>query len=243
MREVSQFSEKVADGLLVDFGILARPVIFVAESPQQDAGMVIVLHNHGTQSAARHLFEGVVADATAAPGNLLPDEDAETVAEFQYPPRLLVVSKTNEVRAHLLDEVHLLLDQVVRHCCGVACVIFMAVRSAEKQPFAVELEGSVVDPFRMTNAKGLASKVSPAGAGKRNTALVEVRVGGTPQVRLGEREVRKFLRAGPGSDGLLFRLDRGALSVDDLNREIEGVAGAGRIVERADDVDLSRSCG
>ena len=39
--------------------------------------MIVVLGDHVAEGAAAHLLEDVVADAAAAPGNLLPDEDAE----------------------------------------------------------------------------------------------------------------------------------------------------------------------
>ncbi len=116
--------------------------------------MVVVLGDHVAEHAASHLFEGVVADSGAAPGDLLPNEDAETVAELEHAARLLVVSKADEVRAHILDELHLLVDEVVGHGGGVACVVFVAVGSAEEEALAVELEGAVLDPLGMTQAEG-----------------------------------------------------------------------------------------
>ncbi len=110
----------------------------------------------------RHLLEDVVADAAAAPGNLFPDEDAEPVAVLEHAARLLVVGETDEVRAHVLDELHLLVDEVVGHGGCVACVVFVAMGSAEEESLAVELEGAVVDPLGVANAEGLLRDVLAA---------------------------------------------------------------------------------
>src|ERR1700727_2316863 len=44
----------LADGGLVDSGVLGGPVVFFAETPEQNAGMVVVLRDHVAQGAAAH---------------------------------------------------------------------------------------------------------------------------------------------------------------------------------------------
>ena len=83
-------------GLLI-VGVFGGPVVLVAEAPEENAGVVVVLGDHVAEHAARHLFEDVVADAAAAPGDLFPDEDAEPVAEIEHAARLLVVREADEV--------------------------------------------------------------------------------------------------------------------------------------------------
>ena len=101
-----------ADRLLVDARVLGGPVVFVAEAPEKDRwGGCSAGRSCCGACAAAHFFEDVVADAAAAPRNLFPDEDAESVAEIEHAARLLVVGEADEVCAHLLDELHLLFEK------------------------------------------------------------------------------------------------------------------------------------
>ena len=120
--------------------------------------MVVVLRDHVAQGAAAHLLEDVVADAAAAPGNLFPHEQAEPVAELEHAARLLVVREADEVCAHVFDELHLLIEQVVGHGRSVAGVIFVAVGSRAIAALSVQLERSMVDEFGVANAEGLVAR-------------------------------------------------------------------------------------
>ena len=145
--------------------------------------MVVVLRDHVAQRAAPHLLKYIVADSGAAPGNLFPYEDAEAIAVLQYAARLLVVRKTDEVCANLLDELHLLIEKVVRYRGGVAGMVFVAMRAAQKEAFAVELERAVLHPLGVANAEALLRDGFGNGSGlERNAALVEMRVGGAPEM-------------------------------------------------------------
>ncbi len=124
--------------------------------------MVVVLLDHVAQRPAAHLLEDVVADAAAAPGNLLPHEDAESIAELKHATRLLVVGEANEVGSHLFDELHLLLDEVIGHPGRVTGVVFVAMGSAKEKAFAIKLERSMLDPLGMTYPEGLAGRVLAA---------------------------------------------------------------------------------
>ena len=145
---------------LVDLGILGGPVVLVAEAPQQNAGMVVVLRDHVAQGAAAHLFEDVIANAATAPGNLLPHEEAEPVAVLEHAPRLLIVRQPDEICAHVLDEVHLLVEQVVGHRRCVAGVVFVAMRPAQQQTLAIQLERAMVDEFGVADAEGLVRNIA-----------------------------------------------------------------------------------
>ncbi len=104
-------------------------------------------------------MERVAADASAAPGDLFPDEDAEFVAEFEDAARLLVVCEADEVHAHVLDELHLLTDEVVGHRGCIAGVVFVAMGAAQEEAFAIELEGAMFDELGVADAEGLVSDV------------------------------------------------------------------------------------
>ena len=53
---------------LIDARVFGGPVVFVAETPEEDAGVVVVLGDHVAERAAAHLFEDVAAYSAAAPG-------------------------------------------------------------------------------------------------------------------------------------------------------------------------------
>ncbi len=115
--------------------------------------MVVVLADHIAERAAAHLFEDLAAYSGAAPLDLFPDEDSEAVAEVEDAARLLVVREADEVDASILDELHLLVDQVVGHGGGISSVVFVAVGSAEQQALAVEFEGAVLDPLGVSQSR------------------------------------------------------------------------------------------
>ena len=66
-----------------------------------------MLIDHIAQHAMRLLLPNVVADAAAAPWDLFPNHDAEFVAEIEDDARLLIMREPDEVRAHVLDHLHL----------------------------------------------------------------------------------------------------------------------------------------
>src|SRR5260370_5877257 len=134
VREKMKLLQVLPESPLVDLGILRGPVIFVSQPPEQNAGMVIVLADHVAQGTPAHLSEGFVADSSAAPRNLLPYEDPQAVAVLEDSARLLIVCEANEAHAHILDELHLLIEQLVGHSRRVPRVIFVPMRSTDEQP-------------------------------------------------------------------------------------------------------------
>ena len=83
MGKVVQFLHEGADTFLVLRFEVARPVVFVAEAPHDDGRMVAMLLDEGLEHVATLLLVTVTADATAAPRNLFPDQEAEFIAKFQ----------------------------------------------------------------------------------------------------------------------------------------------------------------
>src|SRR5580704_7715114 len=179
--------------------------------------MVVVLGDHVAEHAARHLLEDVVADPSATPGDLFPDEDSEPVAVIENAARLLIVGETDEVRAHFLDEVHLLIDEVVGHGGCVACMVFVAMSSAEEESLAVELEGAVLDPLGVTYAEGLLRDVLAVWTGEGNAAYVEIRGGRAPEDGCGYAEGNDFGGRGPRFHRVFGVMDRCALLVENFN--------------------------
>ena len=82
--------------------------------------------------------------------------------------------------AHVLHQLHLLVDQVVRHRRGVAGVVFVAMGAAQQQALAVQLEWTVLDEFGVANAEGLARDILSARAVEGDVALIEMRRSGAP---------------------------------------------------------------
>ncbi len=229
MREHAQLLQIRADGLLVDLRILGRPVVLVAQTPQQNAGMVVVLRDHVAQRAAAHLLEDVVAHAAAAPGNLLPHQDAEPVAVLEHTPRLLVVPQPNEICAHVFDELHLLLEQFIRHRRRIACVVFVAAGPAQQQTLSIQLERPMFDELGVADAECLMRDISGV-CSQRHTALIKMRVGRAPQLRRGHGEAGDLHRTLPGLHHLFCAVNQCSLRVRHLNGDFERIGRTRRVV-------------
>src|SRR5579871_4997754 len=92
------------------------------------------------------------------------------------------MGETDEVDAYFFDELHLLIDEIVGHGGCVSGVVFVAVGSAEKKALAVEFERAMLDPLGMAKAEFFVCGVFAARVFDGDAALVELRLGGTPQV-------------------------------------------------------------
>src|SRR5215471_4203638 len=69
--KVVQFAYELADLCFVEFLEVAGPVVFIAKSPDDYRGMVLVLIDHGTQHVPRLLLVAVTPQSAAAPRDLL----------------------------------------------------------------------------------------------------------------------------------------------------------------------------
>ena len=106
VREVVQFAHKGADAVRVELLEVARPVVFVAHAPKDDAGVVAVLADHIGEHAACLFAVLLAAQSATAPRNLFPHQKPQLVAEAEDDFRLLVVAQADEVGAHCLDLLH-----------------------------------------------------------------------------------------------------------------------------------------
>ena len=107
------------------------------------------------QHGARLLFPFFTHDAGAAPGRLLPDQQAQLIAEVKHHARLLIVAKADEVCTHGLDQLQFLAELVIGLGGGNFGVVHMALCTAQQQALAVEFEGTVIDKLRVPDAEPL----------------------------------------------------------------------------------------
>src|SRR5690348_12099268 len=80
MRQRVQLFQESADAVLAVTGKITRPVYFISQSPDDHGGMVAMLANHVRQHPLCLFFINFPAQSAAAPGDLFPREDTETVA-------------------------------------------------------------------------------------------------------------------------------------------------------------------
>src|SRR5262249_34446624 len=153
MRLVVQLSHEGADLVLVEFGEVARPVILVAQTPNDHGRMVVVLVDHVAEHSPSLFLVVLASQTTAAPGNLFPDEQAELVAAVEHSAGLLIVAQPDEVRAHLLDQLHLGANQLFAHRRTEQGVVLVAMRSLDQKSRAIESERTVVDKFKRAQSK------------------------------------------------------------------------------------------
>src|SRR5690606_16636383 len=70
VRQVIQFSHKRSYFLFIELLEVARPIVFIAEPPDDDRRVVMVLFNHMGQHPASLRFIHFASQSAAAPGYL-----------------------------------------------------------------------------------------------------------------------------------------------------------------------------
>ena len=94
VRQVAHLRHERANRLLIDARIFGRPVIFVAETPQNDRTDGCNADRSSSSACPSPFCCHVrAADAAAAPRHLLPHQQAELIAQLQHQPRLLIVRR------------------------------------------------------------------------------------------------------------------------------------------------------
>src|SRR5690606_17157527 len=93
--------------------------------------------------------------SAAAPRYLFPHQYAQAIACLEDDARLLVMSESDEIDAHLLHHVHFLPDHVFGHCRTDAGVVFMAMGTAEQQSLARGVKRPVLSKFEVPEADAL----------------------------------------------------------------------------------------
>ena len=63
------------------------------------------------------------------------------------------MTESDEVRAHILDLLECLADDIIRHRGGHTRMILMILRAAQQQPLTVQLEWPVHDPLKEAHAE------------------------------------------------------------------------------------------
>ena len=156
MGQLVQLAHEGADRLLVEHLEVAGPVVLVAQAPQDDRGVVAVLVDHRASMSRACWLVALAAEAAAAPGDLLPDQQAQLVAQVQRQARLLVVAEPDEVGAHLLDRGRARARTTSSVSGGAeAGVVLVAVGAAQQQALAVEEERALFLELEVAQAKAL----------------------------------------------------------------------------------------
>ena len=89
--------------------------------------MIAVLVDHIGEPVFGLQLVFFATQSATTPGNLLPDENAQTVAQAEDYRRLLVVAQSDEVDTHLLHHQHLLTDLGCVHRGSYSCMVFVPV--------------------------------------------------------------------------------------------------------------------
>ena len=132
MRLRVQLCHEVADRRLVEIFEVAGPVVLIAQAPQDDRRMVVVLVNHVTQHLAALLFVNFTAQPTSTPRDFFPCENPQLVAQLQHQRCLLVMAEPHEVHAHILHRLQCLPHDPVRHGGSDSRVVFMVMRATQQ---------------------------------------------------------------------------------------------------------------
>ena len=79
---------------------------------------------------------------------------------FEDSPRLLVVCQPDKIHAHVFDQLHLLVEQFVRHGRRIASVIFVPAGPAQQQTVSVQVERPMLDKLGVANSEGLVRHIA-----------------------------------------------------------------------------------
>ena len=114
--------------------------------------------------------------------------------------------------------------------------------SAEKETFAVELEGAVLDPLGVADAEVFAGQKFRGGSGVEcDAALVEVRVCGTPEMGSWHGEGGEFGRNLRGLYIACRVVQGSAFGIHNVYGDFDWLGRFGRIVEGSDNCDFCRT--
>src|SRR5690606_35742728 len=168
MGKVMELLHEHTDFLFVKLLEIAGPIVLVAQSPNDNRRVIIMLFDHIGQHPTGLCLVYFTAQSTAAPGNFLPYQYTQAIARFQDDTRLLVMPKADEIDTHVFHHPHLVPDHVFRHCRAYASMVFMTMRTPEQQSLTIEIERALFREFEMTEADplGVGSRVSPCYHGQ-----------------------------------------------------------------------------
>ena len=231
MRQRVQLGHETSNGVGVKGGEVARPVVFISQAPQDDRWMIVMLVNEVAQHVPALLPVPFAPQTAPAPGNFLPDQQAQLVAQIQHQRCLLVVSQPHEIRPHVLDLAERLAHDLVRHGRRDAGMVLVIVGAAQEQPFPVELERAVLDPLDGTHAKPFGDRVLAVTRFEGQRAAVKRGRLGGPALRRGEFKRRDFAGTVPRGEGLRGAMRLAVLWVGDHEREFQFILERAGIVQ------------
>ena len=112
-------------------------------SPQNDAGVVVVLANHFAQVALAVVTEAGRVGHVVYDGYLLPGQEAEAVAHFEDGVVLRVVRDADEVGTHLLGQQHVAAVHLVAQGGAYRFLVLVPADAAQLVGLSVEEEAFV----------------------------------------------------------------------------------------------------
>ena len=132
MGKAVQLNHKRPDGIRVESFKIPGPAIFISQSPKNDGGMIEMLVNHRFKHGAALLLVTIAAKSPTTPWNLLPNKQAQFIAQLQDLRRLLVMTEPDEIRAHVLDLLKCLTNNLIRHGCADPGVVLVILGAAQQ---------------------------------------------------------------------------------------------------------------
>ena len=194
----------------------------VAETPDNDGGMVVVLHYK-----LSHLADGVLASGghmLGDIGNLRPDNKTALIAEVIEILVVLIMGKAYSGAAHFADKIHILFVMLGKEGIADTPSVLMTAYTAERILFSVENKALVGVDFEAAAAEAGGNAVDNLAVFKKlNGGGVKIRVfASVPEVDVGNidncggfgRLCGELPAAAAGRNGVAKRLTQ--LAVGDI---------------------------
>ena len=165
---------------------LAADGDFIGDSPEADGGMVVILHNELAHLLERILPRPRRIQEHRDKRDFRPDNHAGLIAQIVEISVVLIVRKADGIRAHLLDELHILLMLPFANRPSLIQPILMAGNTVQRIGPPVERKARVRMHFKSTHAKARTNRVELRAALQQlRASFVEIRILHTiPQMRV-----------------------------------------------------------
>src|SRR5689334_5471024 len=113
--------------------------------------MIAMLVDEIAQHPPRLFLVALAAEPTATPRDLFPREQTQFVAHVERDPRLLMMTKPDEVCAEVFDQPHFLANEITGHRGGQTGMIFMTRRAPNQEPLTIQLERTILHKLKGAN--------------------------------------------------------------------------------------------
>ncbi|OPZ77779.1 MAG: hypothetical protein BWY77_01633 [bacterium ADurb.Bin431] len=117
--------------------------------------MVVVLFDLLSKKPAGVVLPDRAAHAAAAPGQLVPDQQAKLIAGAVDRGVLGIMAESDEVGSHFLDHAHVAEVEGIGEGAAIPGVLFVAMGAAQEQPPAVEIKRPFFREFEPAAAEAL----------------------------------------------------------------------------------------